>query len=187
MKIKPLLTGMRTVALFEAAKGALVLLAGVGFLALIGQDVQAVAERIVRLSHLNPASHYPRIFIDAASHVTNGRLWFLAAAAAAYAIVRGMEAYGLWYERRWAEWLALIAGGLYLPVEIYELAVRLTWIRFGVLATNVVVVAYMGWALMHPADLERELREPAPGPGPDPEIPPPDSQPSPPSYRRSSP
>src|SRR5678815_3895868 len=97
---KPLLTAMRTVALFEAAKGALVLLAGLGLLALINRDVQAIAEHLVRLSHLNPAAHYPRIFVDAASHVTNQRLWLLAAAAAAYALVRGVEAYGLWYERR---------------------------------------------------------------------------------------
>src|SRR5438552_7475661 len=109
---KPLLTGVRAVALFEAAKGALVLAAGLGLLALIHRDVQAFAERLVRMSHLDPASHYPRIFIDAASHVTSARLWLFAAAAAIYALVRGVEAYGLWMERRWAEWFALISGSL---------------------------------------------------------------------------
>ena len=93
---KPLLTGMRIVAIAEAAKGTVVLLAGLGLLALINRDVQAIAERLVRLSHLNPASRYPRIFIDAAAHVTNGKLWLLAGAAAAYALVRWVEAYGLW-------------------------------------------------------------------------------------------
>src|ERR1043165_7789130 len=119
--LTPLLTGVRTVALFEAFKGGLVLAAGLGLLALIHRDVQAFAEKLVRMSHLDPASHYPRIFIDAASHVTNARLWGFAAAAAAYPLVRGVEAYGLWMERRWAEWFALISGSLYLPVEIYEL------------------------------------------------------------------
>src|SRR3954464_10852040 len=161
MKIikKPLLTGMRTVAVFEAAKGALVLLAGLGLLALINRDVQSVAERIVRLSHLNPASHYPHIFIDAAAHVTNGRLWMLAGATTLYAIVRGVEAYGLWFERRWAEWFALIAGGLYVPVEIYEMIHHLTWAKVAVFGTNLGVVAYMGYALLHSADQDRELAE----------------------------
>lgn len=149
---------MRAVALFEAAKGALVLLAGLGLLALINRDVQHIAEKIVRASHLNPASHYPRIFIDAASHVTNGHLRWLAAAAALYAIVRGVEAYGLWQERRWAEWFALIAGGLYVPVEIYELFHHPSWLKLAVLVTNLAVVAYMGYALLHPAELERELQ-----------------------------
>jgi len=146
--------------LFEAAKGALVLLAGLGLLALIDRNVQAIAERIVRFSHLNPASHYPRIFVDAASHVTNRRLWFLAACAALYAIVRGVEAYGLWYERRWAEWFALIAGGLYLPLEVYELFHRATWIKVAVLSTNIGIVVYMAYALMHSAEQDRELRQP---------------------------
>lgn len=157
---KPLLTAMRTVAIFEAAKGALVLLAGLGLLTLINRDVQAIAEHIVRLSHLNPASHYPRIFVDAAAHVTNAKLWFLAGAAAAYAIVRGIEAYGLWYERRWAEWFALLAGGLYVPIEIYELIHHATWVKAGVLTLNLGIVVYMIYALMHTADQDRELMQP---------------------------
>ena len=154
---QPLLTGMRAVALFEAAKGALVLLAGLGLLTLLGRDVQAVAEHIVRFSHINPASRYPRIFIDAASHVTNAHLWMLAAAAAVYAIVRFVEAYGLWHERRWAEWFALLAGGLYLPVEIYEMFHRLTWLKVAVFATNVGIVVYMAYALLHSKEQDAEL------------------------------
>lgn len=157
---KPLLTAMRTVALFEAAKGGLVLLAGLGLLTLINRDVQAIAERVVRLSHLNPASHYPRIFVDAAAHVTNAKLWFLAGAAAAYAVVRGVEAYGLWYERRWAEWFALLAGGLYVPIEVYELFHHATWMKAAVLTLNLGIVVYMSYALMHSADQDRELTQP---------------------------
>jgi uncharacterized membrane protein (DUF2068 family) len=156
---KPLLTGMRAIALIEAAKGALVLLAGLGLLALINRDVQAIAEKIVRLSHLNPASHYPRIFIDAASHVTNGNLWMLAGAAALYAIVRGVEAYGLWLERRWAEWFALVAGGIFLPVEVYEMIHHLTWTKTAVFVGNLAIVAYLAYALFHSADQDRELAE----------------------------
>lgn len=150
---------MRTVALFEATKGALVLIAGLGLLTLINRDVQTIAERIVRFIHLNPASHYPHIFVDAASQLTNRRLWWLAGAAVVYAAVRGIEAYGLWYERRWAEWFALIAGGVYLPLEIYELFHHVTWIKVAVFSTNVAIVIYIAYALMHSADLERELAQ----------------------------
>lgn len=155
---KPLLTGVRTVALFEAAKALLVLLAGLGLLTLINRDVQAIAETLVRHSHLNPASKYPRIFVDAAEQMTNTRLWRIAGLAALYAIIRGIEAYGLWKERRWAEWFALASGAVYLPLEIYELILRLTWPRLAVFATNLAVVAYMAYALRHSADQDRELR-----------------------------
>jgi len=51
--------GVRTIAFFEALKGMLVLAAGFGLLSLVQQDLQAAAERLVRLFHLNPAHHYP--------------------------------------------------------------------------------------------------------------------------------
>lgn len=154
---KPLLTGVRAIALLEAAKGVLVLLAGLGLLSLIHHDVQAFAERLVRHSHLNPASHYPQIFVQAAGQLTDTRLWLLALAAAAYALVRGIEAYGLWKERRWAEWFALAAGGLYVPVEIYELVHRVSWLKAAVLTTNLLIVAYMAYLLLHPREQELEL------------------------------
>jgi uncharacterized membrane protein (DUF2068 family) len=157
---KPLLTGMRTVALIEALKGAIVLLAGIGLLALLHRDVEAIAERLVRLSHLDPASRYPQLFFRAARSVTDSQLLLLAAAAGLYALVRGVEAYGLWYERRWAEWFALLSGGLYIPFEIYELAVHATWVKAAVLATNLAVVAYMAYALSHSDDQDRELGKP---------------------------
>jgi uncharacterized membrane protein (DUF2068 family) len=157
---------MRAVAVFEAAKGLLVLAAGFGLLTLIHRDVQAVAERLVRHSHLNPAGKYPRIFLDAAQQMTDARLWWLASFAALYSLVRSVEAYGLWYERRWAEWFALASGSIYVPVEIYELFHHFTWLKIAVLATNLGIVAYMAYALMHAAELARELAESPPAPPP---------------------
>lgn len=154
---KPLLTGVRAVALLEAIKGGLGVLVAFGFLALLHRDVEAIAERLVKLSHLDPGSRYPQLFLDAASKITDGRLWFLAVAAAAYALVRGVEAYGLWHERRWAEWFALIAGGLYVPVEIYELLRHATWLKAAVLVLNLAIVVYMAYALRHSEDQDREL------------------------------
>ena len=153
---KPILTAVRVIALFEAGKAVLVLVAGLGLLSLVHHDVQAFAERLVRHSHLNPASHYPRIFLDAAGRVTDANLWLFAGAALLYAIVRGVEAYGLWQERAWAEWLALVAGALYVPVEIYELVHHATWLKVVILVTNLAVVAYMAWALRHRAEQDKE-------------------------------
>ena len=153
---KPLTDGLRAIAVFEAAKGALVLLAGFGVLGLLHRDLQAIAERLVRFSHLNPASKYPRIFVEAADRVTDKELWWFAAGAAAYSVVRGFEAYGLWKGRSWAEWLALVAGGLYLPLEYYHLWHRFTWMKLAIVAANVGIVLVMAYALRHRAKQERE-------------------------------
>jgi uncharacterized membrane protein (DUF2068 family) len=135
--------GVRAVAFFEALKGTLVLVAGFGLLSLVHRDLQDLAERLVRHSHLDPASHYPRVFVEAASHVNDSRLRSLAALAFAYSCVRFVEAYGLWRMRAWAEWFAIISGCVYLPIELYELFERLTLIRAGVLLLNAFIVAYL--------------------------------------------
>ena len=139
--------GVRIVAVVEAAKGVLVLAAGLELFALVHRDVQAIAERIVEHFHFNPASRYPRILLDAAGALTDERLVALAMGAIAYSTVRFSEAYGLWMQRRWAEWLAVVAGGLYIPIEIYEVARRVTWIRLGLLAVNVAIVVYLALVL----------------------------------------
>ena len=137
--------GLRTVAVFEAAKGFLVMAAGVGLLSLLPHDLQRTAESIVRHLHLNPARHYPRVFIEAATRVTDTRLWLLACGAFAYAVVRGVEAYGLWRARAWAEWFAILSGAIYVPVEIYGLVRHASALKAVVLVINLGIVAYVSW------------------------------------------
>lgn len=138
---------VRAVAIFEMAKGVLLLLAGFGALAFLHRDVRAVAVELVGRFHLDPEQRYPSIFIRAAAQVTDAKLWLWSGVAVAYAAFRFVEGYGLWHQRPWAEWLALVSGGIYLPLEIYELIAKPTWVRVGVLIANLAVVALMGMAL----------------------------------------
>jgi uncharacterized membrane protein (DUF2068 family) len=138
---------IRPIALFEAFKGAVVLIAGFGLLSFLGRDNEEFAEQIIRHLQLNPAKHYPQIFITAMSRLNDAHLLALAGFAALYALVRFAEAYGLWYERRWAEWLAALSGGIYVPIEIYELLYRANWLKVAALIINLTVVAYMVWLL----------------------------------------
>ena len=135
--------GVRAVAVFEALKGTLVLVAGFGLLALVHRDLEDLAERLVLHSHLDPASHYPRVFVEAAARMNDTRLRTLAALAFAYSVVRFVEAYGLWHMRAWAEWFAILSGCIYLPVELYELVERPTHLRGLVLFFNAAIVAYL--------------------------------------------
>ena len=142
-----LTTGLRAVAIYEAAKGVLVLLAGLEVLSLMHQDAQHFAEQLVAHLHLNPAKGYPRVFIDAATNVTDARLWLLAGFALVYVGVRWIEAYGLWFEKRWAEWLAVTSGGIYVPAEAFEIVRGVTWTKILLLIVNVCIVAYLIYVL----------------------------------------
>ena len=140
--------GLRVVAVFEGAKGGLVLVTGLGLLAFIHRGLHNAAEEVVRHLHLNPARHYPRIFLDAADRVTDTQLWLLALAAFLYSVVRFIEALGLWHRKRWAAWFGALSGGIYIPVELFELAHRLSWVKLGVLSVNLAIVAYLVYELM---------------------------------------
>ena len=139
---------IRTVALFEAFKGSVVLMAASGFLSLIHKDVHLVAARFIHHMHLNPAAHYPLIFLDAASNLHDRRLIFLAVGAITYAFIRFLEAYGLYMEKAWAEVLAAISGAIYVPFELAKLLRKPTWHSALFLAINLLVVTLMVWALL---------------------------------------
>jgi uncharacterized membrane protein (DUF2068 family) len=108
---------LRMVALVEFIKGALVLVAGAGLLVLMHrQDLQDLAEKLIRHLHLNPANEAPRIFLDLAGRLDSGQP--VAARAR-----RGMCGHAdwwrlrLWRDRVWAEWLGAVSGLIYVPFE----------------------------------------------------------------------
>ncbi len=151
------MSGIRVVAIFEALKSGLVVLVGFGLLSLINHDVGATAEWIVRRLHLNPVHRYPRIFLDAAHHVTDVHLWLFASLALTDAVLRGVTAYGLWYDRQWAKWLGVITAGVYVPLEIYEIVLHVTTLKLVTLVTNILIVVYLGSLLY--IDKQEDLSE----------------------------
>jgi uncharacterized membrane protein (DUF2068 family) len=163
--------GLRGIALLEAAKGLLAVIVAVWLVSLLHKDIQDVAEHLLRILHkivhLNPDGRLAREIIRGARHVTRGNLHLWIAGTLAYTVIRFIEAVGLWLEKAWAEWFALISGCLYLPIEIYELARHATPIKWAVFATNLLIVAYLAW-LLRDSHMQRKLREAAPVAKPEP-------------------
>ena len=146
---KHLKKGLHIVAFLEGAKGLLVLVVGFGLLEFIHKDLHLAAEQIVRSIHLNPARHYPKIFIDAANHMTDGNLWAMALSAIFYSVVRFVEAIALWRQRQWAAWFGLLTGGMYMPVEIIGILRGATWPIVAILIINASIVVYLAYVLYH--------------------------------------
>src|SRR5688572_6800050 len=76
---------IRAVAAVEGLKGIVVLLAASGLLAFVHEDLNRLANRLVEHAHLNPASKWPHVFLDAVARLDEPRLLLLAMGAAAYA------------------------------------------------------------------------------------------------------
>ena len=74
---------------------------------------------------------------------SSAHLHRLAAVLLVYGAVEGIEAAGLWYQRRWAEYLTFIVTASLLPFEIYEIVHRTTAFKVVAFIVNVAVVVYL--------------------------------------------
>lgn len=136
-------TGVRAIAVFEAVKGTVGLIAGFGLLSLIHRDVADFAEDLVGFLHLNSEGRLAHRIVETVTKLNPANIKIFFALSLVYATVRYVEAYGLWRLRAWAEWFAIISGMAYIPIEIYELIHKPTFVRAGILLVNIAMVVYL--------------------------------------------
>ena len=79
-----------------------------------------------------------------AVNITN--LYLVGAAIAAYALLEGIEAIGLWFAKRWAEYLTFVATIVFIPYEIDELIKGITALKVVAFIINVAVAVYLLYA-----------------------------------------
>ena len=85
-------------------------------------------------------------FLHTLEHIFNlssTTLYAVSAAAAAYAVLEGAEAVGLWYQKRWAEYLTFVATLVFLPYEIYELTRTVSAFKVAALVVNLAIAGYL--------------------------------------------
>jgi uncharacterized membrane protein (DUF2068 family) len=70
-------------------------------------------------------------------------LGWIAGALLVYGILQLIEGTGLWLLKRWGEYFAVVATSLGLPIEIYELTEKITYIRVGAMVINIAAVVYL--------------------------------------------
>ena len=135
--------GLRLVGALEALKGLAVLLLCFALLSLLHQDLTTVVDRLMSLLRINPDSHFADLFYEMADRTTGRGIWTAFTVGLLYSACRFVEGYGLWHQRLWAEWFAVISGAIYLPLEVYTLIAHPHWTKLVVLVINIVVVLYI--------------------------------------------
>jgi uncharacterized membrane protein (DUF2068 family) len=80
------------------------------------------------------------LLVGTFNHVT-----VLALGAIVYALLEGTEGVGLAMRRRWAEYLTVIATGILIPYEAYEVVHSPTPFKVGALLLNLAVVGYLAY------------------------------------------
>jgi len=135
--------GLRTIALFEAAKGILALAASGGLLSLRHTDLHAVTDAFLLRHGIDPERHYTRVVIETVARASHLHAGQIAAMGIAYGLIRLAEGYGLWHAKHWAEWFAVISAGLYLPLELFHFARHPRGFTAGIIIFNVALIYYL--------------------------------------------
>jgi len=113
------------------------------------RDVFYRVVNAVQGTNVSPAHPSHGGFLHTLEHLftlKSSTLYLVAAAAAAYATLEGAEAVGLWFQRRWAEYLTFVATLVFLPYEIYELLRTVTPLKVAALALNLLIALYLLFA-----------------------------------------
>lgn len=87
----------------------------------------------------------PVKLIEEALKARHSTLLLVAAGVLGYGVLQLVEGIGLWLIKRWGEYVAVVGTSVFIPLEVYEIVERVTWLRVLALLVNVFAVVYIVW------------------------------------------
>jgi uncharacterized membrane protein (DUF2068 family) len=131
------------IAVFKWTKGLLLLALTAGAISLFHKDVQSQVENWVNACRIDPDNRYVAACLDKLDLVHTRELKELSFLSAMYAAIFLTEGTGLALRKRWAEYFTIIATGLFIPVEVYELCKTPSVMKSLVLVGNLAIVGFL--------------------------------------------
>jgi uncharacterized membrane protein (DUF2068 family) len=143
---------MQAIAIFKFFKAILFVLAALGAFGLMQHGLAEQAREWGSDLAFTSGQHLVRRAIIFVTGLSRERIAALGLVALFYAVLFATEGVGLWREKRWAEYLTIIATGSLIPLEIWESVHRPTPMKFATLVVNVAVVIYLVVRLRRPRE-----------------------------------
>ena len=131
------------IVLFKFLKGAMLIALALGARHLMNHDVGEFAEHLVDSFRVDPDNRYIHVVLEKAQVLDAKQLKALSIGSFFYAAIVLTEGTGLALRKQWAEYFTIIVTASFLPLEIYELAHRVTPIKIAVMAINLAILVYL--------------------------------------------
>jgi phosphoribosylanthranilate isomerase len=131
------------ISIEKTVKAVVLIVVGFKLLSLVNQDVHAWAADFVTRHGIDVGNRFVHAALERLIGVTNEQVITWSVVAFVYSTILLIEATGLWLQKRWAEYLTAISTSLLLPLELYEIYERFTWVRIAIFAINVFIVWYL--------------------------------------------
>jgi len=139
--------GLLLIAAFKLLKAAALLAVGFGVLKLLHKDVAAEMGSWIDYLRVDPQNHFVQKMLEKAGLLNDRKIKELSVGTFAYATLFLTEGTGLAFRKRWAEYFTIIVTASFMPLEIYEIAERVSTVRILLLLVNIAVVIYLIWEL----------------------------------------
>jgi len=131
------------IALEKLLKGTVVIVIAVELLTFLNSDIHAWALDFADRHGIDAGNRFVHSALEHLVGVNNNELITWSSIAVVYASLLFTEGLGLWFQKRWAEYLTAIGTALLIPLELYEIYERFTWLRLGIFVLNVFIVWYL--------------------------------------------
>jgi uncharacterized membrane protein (DUF2068 family) len=131
------------IALERTLRGLLLLAAGIYLLVKSGANFGDIANHIAARLELDPQRPWIRHIVAKLGHLKKHEVQLFGVLAIGYAALEVTEGAGLFYRKRWAEWLTVVATSLLVPLEAYELVRHPSWLKAAGIVVNIAIVAYL--------------------------------------------
>jgi uncharacterized membrane protein (DUF2068 family) len=141
---------LQLIAVFKFFKAILFVLAALGAFGLMQQGLADQAREWGGALAFGSGQRIVRHLVTQLLGLSRSKMAALGVVALFYAGLFLTEGIGLWRERRWAEYLTVIATGSLIPLELYEIVRHVTLLRIATFIVNVAVVVYLIVRLRHP-------------------------------------
>jgi uncharacterized membrane protein (DUF2068 family) len=135
--------GLLAIALFKWFKGALLIMLALGLLKFLHRDVGEVAEDFANKLRVDPDNRYLGALLAKLNLLDDRKLEALSGLTFAYSALFLTEGTGLFFEKRWAEFLTIIATASFIPLELYELFKNPSLVKSFFLLINAGIVVYL--------------------------------------------
>jgi uncharacterized membrane protein (DUF2068 family) len=139
-KRAPALTAIITL---KGVKAIVLLAVGLGLFSLIGQDLDARFDAILRFIHIDPDKHFWFELGNKLQKITPSNLRWVGSGSLLYSVLLLTESIGLIRRSWWAVWLAIGETAFFIPIEVHHMVEHFTLLVATILAVNTLIVAYL--------------------------------------------
>jgi uncharacterized membrane protein (DUF2068 family) len=134
---------LRLIVIQKVVLSVLAMILSAGVLSLVNRDLEVLVLDLGRLLNLQADNQFLLLSMEYVTDTQSSTLIGVSAIGLGYAGLNFVEAYGLANRYRWAEYLTVIAMGLFIPYELFVLIEKPTLLRLSALVLNVLIVVFL--------------------------------------------